>query len=103
MDKDGPVHISRAHTCTICYIFNGTAETPVSTPMMELLATGLWPIFILLGCIEEEAGHKSPWEEQVVFLQQPKLKLHNMDDGELITEAMRPCLNTTTRTLMNFI
>jgi hypothetical protein len=60
MDKDGPVHISRAHMCTLCYIFNRTAETPFLPPMMELLATALRPSFILLGCIEEEAGHKSP-------------------------------------------
>jgi hypothetical protein len=29
MDKDGPVHISRAHMCTPFYIFKKTAETPV--------------------------------------------------------------------------
>jgi hypothetical protein len=99
MEKDGPVHISRAHMCTLCYIFNGTAETPVLSPMMELMATALRPSFILLGCIEEEAGHKSPREEQVVCVQKPKLKLQSMDDGEPRTEAMRPCLNTTTRAL----
>jgi hypothetical protein len=81
MDKNGPLHISRAHMCTLCDILNRTTETPVSPPMMELLATALRPSFILLGCIEEEAGHKSPREEQVVFVQQPKLKLQNMDDG----------------------
>jgi hypothetical protein len=59
MDKDGPVHISITHMCNLCYIFNGTAETPVLPPMMELLAISLRPIFILLGCIEEEAGHTS--------------------------------------------
>jgi hypothetical protein len=29
MAKDGPVHISRAHMFTLCYIFRGTTETPV--------------------------------------------------------------------------
>jgi hypothetical protein len=60
MDKYGPVHISREHMCTLCYIFRGTAETPVQPPMMEPLATALISSFILLGCREEEAGHKSP-------------------------------------------
>jgi hypothetical protein len=67
--------------------------------MMEPLATALRPSFILLGCIEEEAGHKSPREEQVVFGQHLKLKLQNMDGGELRTESMRPCLNITMRAL----
>jgi hypothetical protein len=66
---------------------------------MEPLATALMPSFILLGCIEEEAGHKSPQEGQAVFGQHPKLKLQNMDRGELRTEAMRPCMNTTMRAL----
>jgi hypothetical protein len=60
MDKYGPVHISRARMCTLCYIFKGNAETTVYPPMMETLATALRPSFILLGYIEEEAGHKSP-------------------------------------------
>jgi hypothetical protein len=51
MAKDGLVHISRAHMGTLCYIFRGTAETPVAPPMMEPLATALRPSFILLGCI----------------------------------------------------
>jgi hypothetical protein len=34
-----------------------------------------------------------------VFEQHPKLKLQNMDGGELKTEAMRPCLNITMRAL----
>jgi hypothetical protein len=51
MAKDGPVHISRAHMCTLCYIFRGTTETPVYPPIMEPLATSLRPSFILLGCI----------------------------------------------------
>jgi hypothetical protein len=34
-----------------------------------------------------------------VFVQEQKLKLHNMEYGEPRTEAMRPCLNTTMRAL----
>jgi hypothetical protein len=34
-----------------------------------------------------------------VFGQHPKLKLQNMDGGELITGGMRPCLNTTMKAL----
>jgi hypothetical protein len=67
--------------------------------MTEPLATALRPSFILLGCIEEDTGHKSPREGRVVFGQHPKLKLQNMDGGELRTEAIMPCMNTTMRAL----
>jgi hypothetical protein len=67
--------------------------------MMEPLATASRPSFILLGCIDEEAVHKSPRGEQAVFGQHPKLKLQNMGGGELRTEDMMPCQNTTMRAL----
>jgi hypothetical protein len=67
--------------------------------MMDPLETSLRPTFILLGCIDEEAIPKSPGGEQDVVVQQPKLKLQNMDDGELKTGDMMPCQNTTMRAL----
>jgi hypothetical protein len=81
IDKDGPVHISRAHIYTLCYIFRETTETPVYPPMTEPLATSLRPSFIILGCIDEEAVHKSPCGEKAVFGQHPKLKVQNMGGG----------------------
>jgi hypothetical protein len=66
---------------------------------MEPLATASRPSFILLGCIDEDAVHKSPWGEQAVFGQHPKLKSQNMSGGELRTEDTRPCQNTTMRAL----
>jgi hypothetical protein len=67
--------------------------------MMEPLATSFIPSFIILGYIDEEDVHNSPRGEQAVFGQHPKLKLQNMDRGELRTGDMRPCLNTTMRAL----
>jgi hypothetical protein len=66
---------------------------------MDPLETSLRPSFILLGCIDEEAFHKSPRGEQAVYGQHPKLKLQNMGGGELRTGDMRPCQNTTMRAL----
>jgi hypothetical protein len=67
--------------------------------MMDPLATSLMPSFILLGCIDEEAVHKSPRGEHDVSGQHPKLKLQSMDGGEFKTGDMRPCQNTTMRAL----
>jgi hypothetical protein len=66
---------------------------------MEPLATELRPSFILLGCIDEEAVHKSPRGEQAVSGQHLMLKLQNMGGGELRTGNIRPCQNTTMRAL----
>jgi hypothetical protein len=67
--------------------------------MREPLATTLRPSFILLGCLDEKAVHKSPRGEQAVFGQHKKLKLQNIGGGELKTGDMRPCQNTTMRAL----
>jgi hypothetical protein len=63
--------------------------------MMEPLATSLRPSFILLGCTDEEAVHRSQSGAQAVSGQHPKLKFQNMDGGELKTGYMSPCQDTT--------
>jgi hypothetical protein len=92
------LYFKSTHVYPLLHIQRNRGE-PSLAPMMQPLATSLRPSFILLGCIEDEAGDKSPSEGQVVFGQHPKLKLQNMDNGELRAEAMMPCLNTTMRAL----